>query len=261
VDKLFQVRMKSGGLQLIHVEVQGEPEPGFPRRMYVYRYRSSDRYPLPIVSLAVLADDDPRWRPGSYQEDAGGSRLRLDYPLVKLLDHPIAELERDENPFALLVLAHRYARATRADRRRLYFKQHLLELLLSRRYDRWRTVRIFRLFDWLMVLPAELQEEFKREKQRMEKQADLPYLSSFELEAREEGLAEGIEKGLPRGKASAILVVLDSRFGVFDRFPAGEDRGPARPGRARPPRPQRGARRVARRVRTHAGRRAPLAAG
>lgn len=31
--------------------------------MFVYNYRIFDRYDRPVASLAVLADDDPGWRP------------------------------------------------------------------------------------------------------------------------------------------------------------------------------------------------------
>ena len=62
VDKLVKVWLKSGEEQwlLIHVEVQTEREGDFPRRMYVYNYRIFDRYDREVISLAILADDDPR---------------------------------------------------------------------------------------------------------------------------------------------------------------------------------------------------------
>jgi hypothetical protein len=55
-DKLFKVWRKDGqeAWLLIHVEVQGQREQGFPERMFVYSYRIYDRYRRPVVSLAVL---------------------------------------------------------------------------------------------------------------------------------------------------------------------------------------------------------------
>ena len=38
---------------LIHVEVQGQREADFPRRMFVYAYRLYDRYAREIASLAM----------------------------------------------------------------------------------------------------------------------------------------------------------------------------------------------------------------
>jgi len=67
VDKLVKVWLKDGREQwvLIHVEVQAEEEADFGQRMYVYNYRIYDRYNREVVSLAILGDENPRWRPDS----------------------------------------------------------------------------------------------------------------------------------------------------------------------------------------------------
>src|SRR5260221_12091158 len=65
VDKLVKVFWRTGEefWVLVHIEVQSQAETVFPRRMYVYRYRISDKYNRPVVSLAVLADEDASCRP------------------------------------------------------------------------------------------------------------------------------------------------------------------------------------------------------
>jgi hypothetical protein len=35
--------------------------------MYVYNYRLFDRHDRRVASLAVLADDDPSWRPEGHE--------------------------------------------------------------------------------------------------------------------------------------------------------------------------------------------------
>ena len=119
VDKLFKVWRRDGSEQwvLIHVEVQTTRDPDFGRRMFVYNYRVLDRFGREVVSLAVLADDDPRWRPGSFRSGLWGCERRFDFPHVKLLDYDghEAELEASDNPFARVVLAHLKALQTRAD--------------------------------------------------------------------------------------------------------------------------------------------------
>jgi hypothetical protein len=47
---------------LVHIEVQGQPERDFARRMFVYYYRIFDRYERPIMSVAILADEQADWR-------------------------------------------------------------------------------------------------------------------------------------------------------------------------------------------------------
>lgn len=76
-DKLVQVYTHEGAETwvLIHVEVQGEPERGFAERMYVYHYRLFDRYRVDVVSLAVLADETPDYRPREYRRGRWGCHV------------------------------------------------------------------------------------------------------------------------------------------------------------------------------------------
>lgn len=65
VDKLVRIRRQDGhpGWLYLHLEVQGEAQHLFAERIFVYHYRLYDRYRQPIVSLVLLADDLPDWRP------------------------------------------------------------------------------------------------------------------------------------------------------------------------------------------------------
>jgi hypothetical protein len=69
VDKLVKVWRRDGqeAWVVIHVEVQSQAEEDFPQRMYVYNYRLYDKYNQAAVSLAVLADDRPDWRPRQFR--------------------------------------------------------------------------------------------------------------------------------------------------------------------------------------------------
>ena len=48
---------------LVHIEIQGDADADFAKRIYVYNYRIFDRYDRRTASLAVLTDDRPQWRP------------------------------------------------------------------------------------------------------------------------------------------------------------------------------------------------------
>ncbi|MCP4589646.1 MAG: hypothetical protein GY842_02785, partial [bacterium] len=69
VDKLMKVRTLSGKplCVFIHIEIQVGRESEFPLRMFIYHYRLFDRYPEAVVSLAILGDEDPGWRPDRYK--------------------------------------------------------------------------------------------------------------------------------------------------------------------------------------------------
>ena len=68
--------------------------------MYVYNYRVFDRYNRPVASLAVLADDDPDWRPTEFRRSLFGCEAGIRFPPVKLLDFAAHEavLEASANP-------------------------------------------------------------------------------------------------------------------------------------------------------------------
>ncbi len=108
-DKLFKV-WRNDGTQawlLVHVEVQGQREKDFPERMFVYSYRIYDRYRRQVVSLGVLCDEHPAWRPDHFGYDNWGCKVGIWYPVVKLIDfrEDEAVLEQSPNPFAAVILA------------------------------------------------------------------------------------------------------------------------------------------------------------
>ena len=65
VDKLVKVWLKDGTeiWTVVHVEIQGQQDPDFAKRMYMYNYRLFDKHDKKIVSLAVLTDGSKSWRP------------------------------------------------------------------------------------------------------------------------------------------------------------------------------------------------------
>jgi hypothetical protein len=119
VDKLVKV-WQSGGQEtwvLIHVEVQGQRERGFPKRMFVYHNRLFDRYARPVASFVVLADESENWRPHEYRHELWGTKTIFEFASVKLLDFRNCweELELSKNPFAMVVMSHLKAHGTARD--------------------------------------------------------------------------------------------------------------------------------------------------
>lgn len=88
VDMLVQVWLLNGSEEwiLLHIEVQHRGDPDFAGRLYRYNYRIFDVYGKAVSTLAILADSDPRWRPGRYERESPGSRVQFDFSVCKLLD-------------------------------------------------------------------------------------------------------------------------------------------------------------------------------
>jgi len=213
-DKLFKVWRRDGSETwvLVHVEVQSQRQKEFPERVYVYDYRIFDRFRRPVVSLALLGDPQPDWRPDHFGYELWGFSVRMDFSTAKVLDYAgrESELARTRNPFAAVVLAHLKTLATfDRPKERRDWKVRLVKSLFERGLGAEEIRQFFRVIDWLMELPPELEEECHAEIFRFEREKGMPYLTSIERTA----LAKGRREGLLRG----IEVALEIRFGSAGR--------------------------------------------
>lgn len=224
-DKLFRVVLKTGMEMwiLIHIEVQAQRDEDFERRMFVYYYRIADRYNIPVVSLAILADNSPAWRPSVYRYESFGCELAFRFRTVKLVDFEarVSELEASDNPAALILLAHLRSHSTHGvPLERTNWKFRLIRTLLER-YDSAELIRkLFRVIDWLLELPAELESQLKTKIHEFEKERAMPYVTTYERlvleEGRQQGLHEGRSEGQILGMREMIEWALESKFGAID---------------------------------------------
>ncbi len=168
VDKLVKVWLKNGTETwlLLNIEVQSQYDAGFAQRVFLYHYRIFDRYQREVISLAILGDDRPNWRPQAYGYARWGCRLSLQFPIVKLLDYTpqLSVLETHPNPFAAVVIAHLQTQATTQDAdRRQQLKINLIKRLYDRGYSPASIFQLSRLVDVMMTLPAALDQATKQE--------------------------------------------------------------------------------------------------
>jgi len=221
VDKLFKVWLKDGAEAwvLIHVEIQSQRDDEFTERMYGYHSRLYDRHRRPVVSLAVLGDEHPSWRPNHFGYSLCGCELGFEFPVAKLLDYgaDLAALEADPNPFAPFVAAHLKTMETRQDMEaRKGWKIRLLKGLFERGFTGDEIRQLLRLIDWMMDLPEEMEEQVQEEMVRFGEEKNMPYVTSFERlgfkRGKAEGEAKGKAEGEAKGKADALLHVLGRRF-------------------------------------------------
>jgi hypothetical protein len=198
VDKLVKVWLRSGAEKwlLIHVEVQTWKEDEFPKRMHVYNHRIFDRYDREVISLAILADDDPDWRPSQFGYSRWGFHTRTEFPIVKLLDYATRDqtLEVDPNPFAMVVLAHLKTMETRRSPGDRYaWKLRLVKGLYERGMDPEDVRQLFRFIDWIMDLPVGKDRLFWQEITTFQQEKLMPFITIAERVGMEKGLLQGIE--------------------------------------------------------------------
>ena len=184
--------------------------------MYIYNYRLYDYYKTKIMSLAVLTDNNPTWRPNKFEQKLWGCEVTLKFPIVKILDYTSkwAELEKSTNPFALVVMAHLKALETAKDiKLRLKWKLTLVKMLYQKGYLRQDIYELFRFIDWLLMLPKGLEKEFKIELTKFEEEYKMPYVTSIERLGKE----EGIQEGAILDKQKVLSRLLNRKFGLNEQ--------------------------------------------
>jgi hypothetical protein len=225
-DVLVSVTLLNGQARLIyiHVEVQGERDNAFTLRMFTYNYRLFDRYQCPIISLAVLADDNPHWRPSHFEFEELGCRHSFDFPIVKLLDYAdqLAQLEASPNAFALVTAAHLRTSQTKHNAPARYAaKLALVRLLYQHDWPRQRILDLFAVLDWMMRLPEALEQKLWQDIGEIEGEKQMRYITSVErigmkrgwIEGNQIGLAEGKLEGKLEGETKLLVRLLTKRFG------------------------------------------------
>jgi hypothetical protein len=206
-DKLVKVWLHDGAevFVLIHVEIQSQYQEDFAKRMYIYNHRLFDKYGKEVISLAVLGDDDPKWRPTRFGYSRWGFSSDTKYPTVKLLDFQQrwSELEHSQNPFAVVIMAHLSTLETVGKpNQRFQSKLTLVRGLYERGYTKSQVLELFRLIQWMMVLPKPLEISFKQEFKRIQEEGRVPYITYIELDAMAVNARE------------SVVTVLRTRFGT-----------------------------------------------
>lgn len=228
-DKLVRVCFRDGHEHwlLIHVEVQGTREAEFPKRMFVYYYRILDRYQMDVISLAVLADADPRYRPDRFENRVAGSGIHFRFHTVKLLDlEPgLDDMLASGNPFALLVAAQLTAKRVKDDKGRVDNLIGFYRLAIRQKLAREQIERLLVFLDWLVALPPEMEGYYTEQVDRWKEEEAVPYVSMLEKIATKRGIEKGIEEGIEQGiqigedrgrtegRATMLIRLLQLKFG------------------------------------------------
>jgi len=190
-DKLVELRTSGEHPVpiLIHIEVQAQADAEFAERMHRYHNRIRDHFGKPVVSLALLVDGDRSFRPDRFRYERFGCREEFQFPMVKLLDYRSeAQLQADPSVFAFASLAQlRKIQAGANVERRYEFKLELAAQLYQPGQRREDVLKRLRFMDFILKLPRPLAIRYRQEIDRIEEENHMPYMTSMEQLAREEG--------------------------------------------------------------------------
>ena len=154
-----------------------------------------------VVTLVILADLNRDWRPNTYQFELGDYRADRRFPICKLLDRLSTDWIGETAVVAQVARAQIAALKTASDpEARFTAKTELVRNLYRMGYNADKVREIFRLIDWMMRLRFDLDRRFKAELAAFEEELSVPYVTSIERLAKEEG-----EK---RGCAAMLLKIL-----------------------------------------------------
>jgi predicted transposase YdaD len=221
-DVLVKVFLKSGEEKwiLIHTEVQGYVDEYFQQRMYIYNYRTYDRFNQEVVGLAILTDENPNFHPMYYERETWGTKIRYDFQMFKILDYDEAYYKKFDNPFASVMLVARSFlrnKSLKTDEDLLSLKLQLFRTMYEKGHNKEIIRKIanfiklyvsFKNDNYFIKFETELDKITKYQptmglleliKQRTIEAAKEEGLEEGLEEGREKGLKQGLEKGLEQG--------------------------------------------------------------
>jgi predicted transposase/invertase (TIGR01784 family) len=199
-DKLVRVFRRDGQEDCIlcHVEIQGETKhkdrPFFGERMFRYFYRIWDRYRKPVSAVAIFTGRDAKKMPARFKYAYRKTKLRYDYHTLSILDFTDEELEKSDNPFALVALAAKTSllegKISEWDLldRKVLIASKLLKKGFSKR--KIRAILVF-LESYILFEDPEMNRNFKERIQPHDKNNIMGIDEYIKMVGKEEGIAEG----------------------------------------------------------------------
>lgn len=213
VDQLMRTwRADTGESQmvLLHIEVQSQKDDDLAARLFQYHYRLRDTHREPVVTLCVLADESPQFKPSQFAWELWGCDIRFRFPVCKLLEFDLEEIQRSGNLVALVVAAHRAAQASKRDEDLRYqLRWALVTSLYERGLTRNDVFQLYRLISWILKLEGPKRLEFTQALAQYEESKRMPFVTDIE----EIGIEKGLEQGRIETNRTVITTILERRFG------------------------------------------------
>jgi hypothetical protein len=209
VDLLVQLELadQSTTLLLLHIEIQSQYDKHFEARLADYSTRLITHFGWSLTALVILADGSSSWRPQLFEYRRFRLRMTVEFDPIKLLDFESEILHESENPFALVVLAHREAQRIGPNNpeRTYETRRQLVRLARNQNWTQSQRTHVWRFIQWALMLPRPLELRLETELRREEETA-MPYLTPIEERATARGREDATR--------SLVLRQIDTRFPV-----------------------------------------------
>lgn len=206
VDKLVKVFTKEGNEAwvLVQIEVQGQRDTAFAKRMFLYYARIFDKFEKPIVGIAIFTDNDPRFVSNEFRSTAFGATLSYSFNTIKVLELNEEELKKSKNPFAFVLQVVKTALIAKeiAAEELFNLKLQLVRNLLVHNLPKAKIRSLMNFLRYYVRFEStELVDKFDLELGRITQTTKTMGIEEFLLErAKTEGKREGILEGEVKGK-------------------------------------------------------------
>jgi hypothetical protein len=194
---------------LIHIEHQSKREKNFAQRMFFYFARLTEKFDLPVYSIALFSYDKPRTQEKNRYtvEFLDHKALEFNFVVIQLNRLNWRDFLKQENPIASALMA----KMGFAEQERVQVKKECLRMIARLKLDPARTHLLSGFVDSYLKLKAKEQERFNQEMRKLptkEREKVMELTTSW----KEEGRAEGIQAGQRQASTSLVLRLLRKRF-------------------------------------------------
>lgn len=194
---------------LLHIEFQLQHKKDFPKRVFVYSAELTQQFDKPVVSLALYLKRRKSPIPKSYAVYLGKDVInRFSYPVLKIWDYEkeIKTGELRELAPLLAMIVEEPTPETLEEERRLILKEE----------DDKKRARLFATAVTIASRYFERDFLWRFFREEVEQMRQVPFISDWIEEGRQEGLQEGRQKGYVQARREDIISLLESKFGVVN---------------------------------------------
>ena len=169
--------------------------------MFGYYARICALKGMPVVSLLLT----PAGRQAIGISKVGEFEFNLLQASIAKTASDIEDLILDKNPFGSVCAAFISSQSTRENlEERFRKKLEILRANYSKGWSRRMGIDIFRIVNWMMKLPPEMERRFWRRIRSIERRGEMNWMCPIEKMFFEDGEKQGISKGLKQGIKKGI---------------------------------------------------------
>lgn len=191
-DLLVEISLRDGEQNaLLHIEVQEKVSRSLRRRMFTYFARIYTLTGLPVCSLLIT----PNGVYSTQQCRVKELEFNLLHIAIERLPIGLEQLVRHKNPFGLICAAYIWAKKTHGNcEARRKEKLTIIHAITAKGWSRRMARDVFRVVNWMMPLPADMERELWRRVLRNRKENDMTWMCPIEKNILRRRRKEGAPK-------------------------------------------------------------------